>query len=234
MWVSRKKIISSIQKKKYSQNERITLKLMTQIWSHRGVHFYEKTGDRGRHRGPRGPRWRPLFLWKRTPWCDWNRAMSLDFKKYAAKGVIGDLSAVALYTRSHTAAPILLPYRSRIPNPIIPYRTHTAAPILLPYRSHIPNPTIPYRSSNLLRYRSHTVPIPFQYRLHTVPYRSSLRSMARSMAPYCKQYHAIPVWMEYWSSLSNARATPQFFCHGVIYEISKDNHIGICNSSSRF
>jgi len=28
----------------------------------------------------------------------WNRAMSLDFKKYFAKGVIGDLSAVALFT----------------------------------------------------------------------------------------------------------------------------------------
>jgi len=42
----------------------------------------------------------------------------------------------------------------------------------------------------------------------------SLRSMASSMAPYCKQYRAIPVWMKYWSSLSNTRAIPQFFRHG--------------------
>ena len=59
---------------------------------------------------------------------------------------IGALSAVALYTRSHTAAPILLPYRSRIPNPIIPYRSHTAAPI-----------------------SCHTVPIPSPYRSNTAP-----------------------------------------------------------------
>jgi len=34
------------------------------------------------------------------------------------------------------------------------------------------------------------------------------------MAPYCKQYRAIPVWMKYWSSLSNTRAIPQFFVTG--------------------
>jgi len=34
------------------------------------------------------------------------------------------------------------------------------------------------------------------------------------MAPYCKQYRAIPVWMEYWSSLSHTRAIPQFFVTG--------------------
>ena len=38
------------------------------------------------------------FLRKPTPWCDWNQAISLDFEKYVAQGVIGDLSAVALYT----------------------------------------------------------------------------------------------------------------------------------------
>jgi len=37
------------------------------------------------------------------------------------------------------------------------------------------------------------------------------------MAPYCKQYRAIPVWMKYWSSLSNTRAIPQFFVAGDLY-----------------
>jgi len=39
-----------------------------------------------------------FFSWKRTPWCDSNQAISLDFEKYVAKGVIGDLSAKVLYT----------------------------------------------------------------------------------------------------------------------------------------
>ena len=74
--------------------------------------------------------------------------MSIDFEKYVAKGVVVDLSAVALYTRSDTAAPLLLPYRSHIPNPIIPYRFHTAAPI---FRHTVPVPS---------PYRSNTAPIP--------------------------------------------------------------------------
>ena len=69
----------------------------------------------------------------------------------------------------------------------------------------------------------HTVPVPSTYRPHTVPYRPipshttlcSSRSMASSMAPYRKQYRAIPVWIEYWSSLSHTQAVLiATFCHG--------------------
>ena len=106
------------------------------------------------------------------------------------------------YTTHRHAIP--LPYtRPKHPIPIM----STAAPILLPYRSHIPNPTIPYRSSKLLPYRSNTAPIPSHTAL-------CIAYGVWHMAPYCKQYRAIPVWMKYWSSLSNTRAIPQFFVTG--------------------
>jgi len=125
--------------------------------------------------------------------------MSLDFEKYATEGVIGALCAVTLYTRFHTAVPTLLPYRSHIPNPTILYCSHTAAQI----SCH----TVPIPSPN----RSNTAPIP-SYTALCIAY--GVWQGVRSMAPYCKQNRAIPVWIEYWSSLSHTRAIPQLYVTG--------------------
>jgi len=52
-----------------------------------------------------------LFLWNGNPSCDWDwdRAISLDFGKYVAKGVIGDLSCRSAL---HHWCKLYFPFRS--------------------------------------------------------------------------------------------------------------------------
>ena len=75
-------------------------KLMARFQSHQGVHFSKKKQQKKQEIGDLGVPDDVSFLWKPMLWCDWNRAMSLDFEKYVAKGVIGDLSCrIAFYQR---------------------------------------------------------------------------------------------------------------------------------------
>ena len=62
-------------------------RLMARFQSHQGVHSYKKQETSS---GISRSSMASPFLWKRTPWCDWNRAISLEFEKYVAKGVIGE------------------------------------------------------------------------------------------------------------------------------------------------
>jgi len=64
---------------------------MAQFQSHQGVHFYKKYRKSRTSSGTSRSPLMSSFLWKPMYWCDWNRAMSLGFEKYVAKGVIGDL-----------------------------------------------------------------------------------------------------------------------------------------------
>ena len=98
MWVSRNKIISSTQKKVISKQEDYSLIDDADLIAPRCPFLRKKTGDRGRHRGPRGPPMTSSFFVETDTLVRLKPSHSLDFVKYVAKGVIGDLSVVALYT----------------------------------------------------------------------------------------------------------------------------------------